>query len=185
MASPAAIGSGRPAIEIGRNPRRGRYAVCFSSKIAGPQRGARGAKKTPRAFLFLRYVQGGGRSAEALRTTGQIQPVRMAGLAHWVRAKRGPMTGSGVTRLSVGDERRITLRQSALRAGLGLDYCSPTQVVVPSVSWAAVLQGTALTVLVETPSRPTMFNPGPVTTASGKRPPIGRSGAAPGAAAGA
>ncbi len=120
MASPAAIGSGRPAIEIGRNPRRGRYAVCFSSKIAGPQRRARGAKKTPRAFLFLRYVQGGGRSAEALRTTGQIQPVRRAGLAHRVRAKRGPMTGSGVTRLSVGDERRTTLRQSALRAGLGL-----------------------------------------------------------------
>ena len=44
---------------------------------------------------------------------------------------------------------------------LGLNYCSPTQVVVPSVSWATVLQGTALTVFVETPSRPTMFKPGP------------------------
>jgi hypothetical protein len=52
--------------------------------------------------------------------------------------------------------------------GLGLDYCSPTHVVVPSVSWAAVLQGTAPTVFVETPFGPTIFKPGPVTvTAEG------------------
>jgi hypothetical protein len=37
----------------------------------------------------------------------------------------------------------------------------PTQVVVPSVSRAAVPQGTALTVRVETPSGATTFNPGP------------------------
>ena len=46
----------------------------------------------------------------------------------------------------------------------------PTQVVVPSVSLAARLQGTALTVFVETPSGPTMFKPGPVFT-SGNGPP--------------
>jgi hypothetical protein len=65
---------------------------------------------------------------------------------------------------------------------LGLNYCSPTQVVVPSVSWATVLQGTALTVFVETPSRPTMFKPGPVT-ASGKEPATGGFGTAPSAGA--
>jgi hypothetical protein len=65
---------------------------------------------------------------------------------------------------------------------LGLNYCSPTQVVVPSVSWATVLQGTALTVFVETPSRPTMFKPGPVT-ASGNEPATGGVGVAPSAGA--
>jgi len=38
----------------------------------------------------------------------------------------------------------------------------PTHVVNPSVSRAAVLQGTALTVFVETPSGATVFNPGPI-----------------------
>ena len=65
---------------------------------------------------------------------------------------------------------------------LGLNYCSPTQVVVPSVSWATVLQGTALTVFVEMPSRPTMFKPGPVT-ASGREPATGGFGTAPSAGA--
>ena len=39
------------------------------------------------------------------------------GLAQRVRARRGPMTGSGVTRLFIVSERRITLRSSALRVG--------------------------------------------------------------------
>ena len=39
----------------------------------------------------------------------------------------------------------------------------PTQVVDPSVSWAAVLHGTALTVLVE-PSGPGLSRPGPVSS---------------------
>src|SRR5260221_10186175 len=54
----------------------------------------------------------------------------------------------------------------------------PTQVVVPSVSLAARLQGTALTVFVETPSGPTMFKPGPVFT-SGNGPPKGSGDGAP------
>jgi hypothetical protein len=41
------------------------------------------------------------------------------------------------------------------------------QVVVPAVSLAAVLQGTALTVCVETPSGATLSKPGPVSI-SGK-----------------
>jgi hypothetical protein len=51
------------------------------------------------------------------------------------------------------------------RASLG----NPYEVVVPSVSLAAVLQGTALTVFVETPSGATLSKPGPVSI-SGKRP---------------
>jgi hypothetical protein len=55
------------------------------------------------------------------------------------------------------------------------------QVVVPSVSRAAVLQGTALTVFVETPSGATLSKPGPVSI-SGKA--FGcEAGAAPGAGA--
>jgi hypothetical protein len=55
----------------------------------------------------------------------------------------------------------------------------PMQVVVPSVSLAAVLQGTALTVLVETPTGATLSKPGPVSI-SGKA--VGcQAGNAPGA----
>src|SRR5712664_651029 len=52
----------------------------------------------------------------------------------------------------------------------------PMQVVVPSVSRAAVLQGTALTTLVEIPSGPTLSKPGPGYT-SGTEPPNGLFGA--------
>jgi hypothetical protein len=55
------------------------------------------------------------------------------------------------------------------------------QVVVPSVSRAAVLQGTALTVFVETPSGATLSKPGPVSI-SGKAF-GGEAGAPPGAGA--
>jgi hypothetical protein len=54
----------------------------------------------------------------------------------------------------------------------------PTQVVVPSVSLAARLQGTALTVFVVTPSGPTMFKPGPIFT-SGNGPPKGSADGVP------
>src|ERR1700674_1678774 len=52
----------------------------------------------------------------------------------------------------------------------------PMQVVVPSLSRAAVLQGTALTTFVEIPSGPTLSKPGPEYT-SGTGPPNGLSGA--------
>src|SRR6266478_4866987 len=52
----------------------------------------------------------------------------------------------------------------------------PMQVVVPSVSLAAVLQGTALTTFVEIPSGPTLSKPGPGYT-SGTGPPNALSGA--------
>jgi hypothetical protein len=52
----------------------------------------------------------------------------------------------------------------------------PMQVVVPSVSRAAVLQGTALTTFVEIPSGPTLSKPGPGYT-SGTGPPNALSGA--------
>jgi hypothetical protein len=55
------------------------------------------------------------------------------------------------------------------------------QVVVPSVSRAALLQGTALTVFVETPSGATLSKPGPVSI-SGKAF-GGEAGAPPGAGA--
>jgi hypothetical protein len=45
------------------------------------------------------------------------------------------------------------------RFGFRLASGIPTQVVVPSVSLAAVLQGTALTVFVETPSSATLSKP--------------------------
>ena len=57
----------------------------------------------------------------------------------------------------------------------------PTQVVNPSVSRAAVLQGTALTAFVETPSGATVFNPGP-TVESGNRPVEYGVGGVPGGA---
>lgn len=53
----------------------------------------------------------------------------------------------------------------ALRRGASLG--NPYAVVVPSVSLVAVLQGTALTVFVETPSGATLSKPGPVSI-SGK-----------------
>src|SRR5258708_38865471 len=52
----------------------------------------------------------------------------------------------------------------------------PMQVVVPSVSRAAVLQGTALTTFVEFPSGPTSSKPGPGYT-SGTGPPNALFGA--------
>src|SRR5258708_13685836 len=50
-------------------------------------------------------------------------------------------------------------RCSYLRFDFKLPSGIPTQVVEPSVSLAALLQGTAPTVFVETPSSATLFNP--------------------------
>jgi hypothetical protein len=67
----------------------------------------------------------------------------------------------------------VPSRESApLPIGPGI----PMQVVVPSVSRAAVLQGTALTTFVEIPSGPTLSKPGPGYT-SGTGPPNALSGA--------
>jgi hypothetical protein len=52
-----------------------------------------------------------------------------------------------------GRESRCSYLRLKLPSGI------PTQVVVPSVSLAALLQGTAPTVFVETPSSATLFKP--------------------------
>src|SRR5260370_17369637 len=82
-----------------------------------------------------------------------------------------------------GRESRCSYLRLKLPSGI------PTQVVVPSVSLAALLQGTAPTVFVETPSSATLFKPvsdpeisGPPT--SGARPTGGGIAGDSGAVAG-
>src|SRR5260370_1125798 len=66
-----------------------------------------------------------------------------------------------------GRESRCSYLRLKLPSGI------PTQVVVPSVSLAALLQGTAPTVFVETPSSATLFKPVSDPEISG--PPTSRS----------
>jgi hypothetical protein len=59
----------------------------------------------------------------------------------------------------IGASLSVIIRGLYRRFAAALPSGIPTQVVVPSVSLAAMLQGTALTIFVETPSGATLLKP--------------------------